>query len=491
MDPNSVMDGTYDNDLSGNGFEPDSYSTGAAKIWDHELSRPFAKPTEQHIGQRPGQDFGGGMGDVSIGFAANMYNAQSMDQGQIDGLPETSDREPIQSPFVHNYNQAQLRQMGNFGAAIQSPISYSGSPLAAGGYDLDSRAQLSQSMQAKASATCSPLTAKASPLTTKDSGAFGAQPIQTSGLNKSPGQQWVQTPNSLTSISGSGFPSPIQAGLHHNVISDVIMQKGGASMPDKLGGATAVNTMSSQEIKRKRRRESHNLVERRRRDNINERIHDLGKLVPPHRLEDEKVRKMINNGTPLSPTLARMSGPSQATSSLAGPGARRATSGGGGNITTGLPMEDKDKGPNKGNILNSAVSWTRDLMWMVKRKIDQQEELMNIMAEHGINFPIEFTDDEKRMQSELIDAFERYHDKSLMYSRTAGSGLWVPHHTDIRGEPLNGSGDPARPEAGVSVSPDNSGDAAYEFLNDPDDDGSGPGSLSLKEDDEYVMDLTQ
>jgi Helix-loop-helix DNA-binding domain len=32
--------------------------------------------------------------------------------------------------------------------------------------------------------------------------------------------------------------------------------------------------------KRRRRRESHNLVERRRRDNINDRIQELGLLLP-------------------------------------------------------------------------------------------------------------------------------------------------------------------------------------------------------------------
>ncbi len=152
-------------------------------------------------------------------------------------------------------------------------------------------------------------------------------------------------------------------------------------MPAKLGGGSGA--LSSQEAKRKRRRESCNLVERRRRDNINERIQDLSKLVPAHRLEDEKIRKAIQNGTPLSPTLAGISSPSQATSGLAGPGARRATSGTAGNITTGLPLDEKDKGPNKGDILNGAVSWTRDLMWMLNMKIQQQEELINYIAELG------------------------------------------------------------------------------------------------------------
>src|SRR5690349_9841036 len=80
-----------------------------------------------------------------------------------------------------------------------------------------------------------------------------------------------------------------------------------SSMPPRLGVPQAAPATSSQEAKRKRRRESHNLVERRRRDNINERIQDLSKLVPAHRLEDDKIRKAINSGTPLSPGLSGIS----------------------------------------------------------------------------------------------------------------------------------------------------------------------------------------
>ncbi|EEY19013.1 conserved hypothetical protein [Verticillium alfalfae VaMs.102] len=243
-------------------------------------------------------------------------------------------------------------------------------------------------------------------------------------------------------------------------------------------------------MKRKRRRESHNLVERRRRDNINERIQDLSRLVPSHRLEDEKIRKMIQNGTPLSPTLSGISSPSQATSGLAGPGARRATGGAAGNITTGLPLEDKDKGPNKGDILNGAVSWSRDLMWMLHLKLQQQEELMNIIAELGGHFPFELTDDEKRMQTELMEAISK--NDALGYSRTAGSGLRVPNHTDLRGEPLNGSGNPSDGLGGSPLDNDDgtvTGDltGANEFWNDPDDDVS----LNFKGDDDFGMDLTQ
>jgi hypothetical protein len=288
------------------------------------------------------------------------------------------------------------------------------------------------------------------------------------------------------------------ANLRSAQINDLLM-KGGTSMPAKLG--TPATAVSSQEAKRRRRRESHNLVERRRRDNINERIQDLSKLVPAHRLEDEKIRKAIQNGTPLSPTLQAISNPSQATSSLAGPGARRATSGTAGNITTGLPLDEKDKGPNKGDILNGAVSWTRDLMWMLHLKIQQQEELINCIADLGGRVPFEFSDDERRMQTELLEALakneEGHNVSTFSYSRTAGSGLRVPHHTDYKGEPLNGSSsghDVVQHHVSISPDDDGAGGVGNDLLDsgdflDYDDDGSG--DMNFKEEDEYGMDLTQ
>ncbi|KAL0075426.1 Myc-type, basic helix-loop-helix domain-containing protein [Phycomyces blakesleeanus] len=46
--------------------------------------------------------------------------------------------------------------------------------------------------------------------------------------------------------------------------------------------------------KRRRRRESHNAVERRRRDNINDRIQELGTLLPD--LEEDGINR-LNKGT--------------------------------------------------------------------------------------------------------------------------------------------------------------------------------------------------
>lgn len=330
-----------------------------------------------------------------------------------------------------------------------------------------------------------------------DSPGFGTQPIRTPSHahrhQKTLSGQW-DTPNSLTSFPGSADFSPL-SGVHPNPqISDILKS---GSMPAKLsnGSNAPQQTMQSQEMKRRRRRESHNLVERRRRDNINERIQELSHLVPMHRLEDEKVRKALQNNSPLSPTLAGLSAPGMsppqaATSGLAGPGARRATAG---NITTGIPIEEKDKGPNKGDILNGAVSWTRDLMWMLHTKLQQQEELANILAEKGLPFPFEETEDERRMHTELMDAMFKNDGSKFHYSRAPGSGLRVPKHTDVKGDPLRDSN-----QLDNSLSPENhsTGDGGQagmgaQYWSGNNSGGSGAGSVSFKEEDEYGMDLTQ
>ncbi|KAI1443956.1 hypothetical protein F5Y02DRAFT_187950 [Annulohypoxylon stygium] len=519
VDPNDLaMSGTYAPSYSNN-FNGNNNSSNFFN--DDELLDTLGSPTDPMSNQpgmhNQGQDFGG-MNEMNMGFSQGMYGHQGshnlqMDQSHMNGYSNTPDGDPIQSPFVHSFNQAQFHQMQQqhqqpFGNSLQSPISYSGSPLTGSDMNNDgndpnylnakSRPQLSHTMQRKASNTRSPLTPKTAAamsnltVSSREQPGFGAQPIRTTNGHheKSPSAQWMHTPNSMSSFPGSGFSSPMQHGMQNPQITDVLL-KGGTSMPAKLN--TPPNAVSSQEMKRKRRRESHNLVERRRRDNINERIQDLSKLVPTHRLEDEKIRKLIQNGTPLSPSLTGISHPTQATSGLAGPGAKRAT--GVGNITTGLPLEEKDKGPNKGDILNGAVSWTRDLMWMLHLKLQQHEELLNTIVELGGSVPLETTEDEKRMQTELMEAMTKNGPHTFSYSRFAGSGLRVPQHTDYRGDSVNGS-DSAL--AGTSVSPDGQdtvdlagdmGDAG-QFWNDPDDDGSGPASINFKEEDEFGMDLS-
>ena len=72
-----------------------------------------------------------------------------------------------------------------------------------------------------------------------------------------------------------------------------------------------------------------------------------------------------------------------------GRGGRRAT--GAGSISIGIPPEEKDKGPNKGDILNGAVSWTRDLMWALHSKYQQEAELAEYITNLGGTFPFEHT----------------------------------------------------------------------------------------------------
>jgi hypothetical protein len=481
LDPTDLsMGGTYNGSFqnynNANQSHGSGFSSGSALLGDDELFDTLESPAEQQGGmQANGQGFGG-MNDMSS-YAPGIYAGQQslqMDQQHMNGgFSHTPEGEPMQSPFTQTYRTMQHPQFGS----MQSPGSYSGSPLATA----EARSRMSQTMQRKVSSTRSPLNTKSALMTGMPIGS--SESYGQSIRNGSEEKQWIQTPNSLSSFPPSGFSSPMgpMPGAHINEM----MLKAGTSMPAKLGTPPMT---SSQEAKRKRRRESHNLVERRRRDNINERIQDLSKLVPLHRLEDEKVKKLIASGTPLSPTLTGIASPGQATSSLAGPGARRAASGATGSITTGLPVEDKDKGPNKGDILNGAVSWTRDLMWLLDLHIARQEELIEHFTERGEALPFTITDDEQRMTSELINAMREEQGngkRHMSYTRTAGSGLRVPDYTDYKGDALNGAGH-------VSTSPDDGSGVMVvnEFVDQNQlwDDDDGSGDLDLKEEDEF-MDL--
>ncbi|CAL3963839.1 hypothetical protein PZA11_001339 [Diplocarpon coronariae] len=513
----SAYQNNYNNQASNHNA---SFSKGISTFGDDELLDSLGS-NELHSNQQGmqgnGQDFG-----MEFDFSNNAIYAGhngtpglSVDPNHINGYSNTPDGDPIQSPFVSNFNHAQFRHMQSQNTFV-NPLhsgSYAGSPVAGsdlhngmadtGGFPKQQRPRLNASLGRKNSAR-SPLTPKTTSnmaslhIGSAENANFTTQPIRTHSAHrhqKTLSDQWNQTSTSLTSFQGSDF-SPIHTNHPATQISDILK---GASMPTKLNNGHSVGSapaLQSQEMKRRRRRESHNLVERRRRDNINERIQELSHLVPMHRLEDEKVRKALQNNSPLSPTLAGLSvpptgmSPPQATSGLAGPGARRATAG---NITTGIPVEEKDKGPNKGDILNGAVSWTRDLMWMLHTKIQQQDELANYINELGGTFPFSQSEDEKRMQTELMDAMMKNDGSNFEYSRAPGTGLRVPKHTDVRGEVLGSlTGQPDN-----SLSPDH-GDAgqagmggAGQYWSGHNSGGSGPGSISFKEEDEYGMDLTQ
>jgi hypothetical protein len=395
-----------------------SYVQGGAGIADDELADSLG-------------NFDHPQGFEGFGHQENFFNTNT---GHLSGnhsslnqmYSNTPDDIPIQSPFVNphgfDFNQYQSTpQRVAFPASmptgsmrrIPAPMSRNGS---------EHRSPMSPKTPAMGNLH----------LGTPDSGNFASQPIMTSTLHRhkpSVSSQWDGTPGSAHSWIDSPTQSPHTAAMHHQQISEVIHSGKHASLPNK------VDIVQNQDAKKRRRRESHNLVERRRRDNINERIHDLSRLVPQHRLEDEKIRKHINNNGPLSPTItaAGMS-PPQATSLLAGGTGRRAA----GNITQGLPIEDKDKGPNKGDILNGAVSWTRDLMWFLDKTIQQNEEMASRLRQAtGEEWHVEQTEDERRMRTELVDAIEKNGFGSFKYSRGPGSGLRVPKHTNLAGDSLH------------------------------------------------------
>lgn len=415
VNPSDLTMGNMNNNMNnsfGNGNMSSSFLVGKSGIPDDEL-------LELGFNDEHGQ---------------MQQNQAMMQQAQQHGMPvnqqqrmqqmysNTPDGAPIMSPFQNaGFDYSQFQPSG-------SMVQQNGS------FRNKMPAQMSRHPSDR-----SPMTPKINGLHlgTPDSGQYLSQQQH----NRAQSQQWNGTPGSGSWVE-SPVPSPHQGSnsVHHQGISEILTSGKHASLPTKVeGGGMPPANYQTQEAKRRRRRESHNLVERRRRDNINERIQDLSKLVPQHRLEDEKIRKHINANGPLSPGLAASGiSPPQATSLLAGGSGRRAAAG---SITQGLPPDEKEKGPNKGDILNSSVSWTRDLMWLLYEKMEQEKQLKDSLAALGQPWPFSIGEDERRMISELTEAMQRNGVANFTYSRYSGSGLRVPKHTNYAGEPLQGAAD--------------------------------------------------
>jgi len=407
---------------------------------------------QQNQQQQQNNFFNGGNTSQSMPM-----NMQQQNMNNI--YSHTPEGAPIQSPFNNhdgfNYN--------HFRPASSAQTQSLNLATSGGGFAGNMmRAHQIQNMERKISESRSP----ASPHTPGLNGLHLGDPEypimmqhrQSGAMN----QAWDSTPSGQSWGEQSPFASsPNNPHMQHAQISEVLGHNHGkiaSSLPTKMESGMPVPTGHTQEAKKRRRRESHNLVERRRRDNINERIHDLGLLVPSHRLEDDKVRKHLQTNSPLSPSIVatNMSPPRAATSLLAGAGQRRASGG----ITQGLPVEEKDKGPNKGDILNSSVSYARDVMWFMKMKLEQEEQLEKMFSNMGIPWPFEKSHDEIRMRSEINETIERNlsDDNIHGYSRGHGSGLRVPGFTNLAGEPV-GEG-----ETGQAASPNfNHGGQSWQY----------------------------
>lgn len=527
----STQGGTFTSSYSNFGpQQPLSFNLGSSGIPDDELLA-LGNLDETH-GQRGQDDFFAQSHNVHDGQGLQQqhhhHQGSSHHPPQLVMSPQgpvgqvyspSSDGAPGHSPFSpHPPQYEQFRQLPSnqqhYGASMKSPSAYRPSPRVlppgshTGSFDAHhmhatARARAQYELERKGSQSRSPLTPKTPgvglgglTLGTPESGSFPSRSIHAPHLaqhrhHRNLSNQWEGNSDSIQSYVDSPLSSPGQT-PHHLQISDVLQSGKPASLPAKVengGQAGQAPAFRSQEDKRRKRRESHNLVERRRRDNINERIQELSHLVPQHRLEDEKVRKHLMNNSPLSPGLGSSGiSPPQATSLLAGGSGRRAAGG----ITTGIPVEDKDKGPNKGDILNGSVSWTRDLMWALHVKIQQESELADYIASLGGTFPFEPTEEEKRMRTELLDAMERNDASSFSYSRAPGSGLRVPKHTNIAGERLNQSTMSPQSLSPVNLSGGSRNSSVGHGQGQYSSGGSNGnrGNMDFKEEDEYGMDMT-
>lgn len=417
-----------------------SFNMGNSGIADDELLDGINMDDAQHNPNFPqGQYNNGNMNQhyLNQGSVPMSMNQQHINTNNL--YSSTPEGAPIQSPYLNEFNYSQFR-----------PHQFSVPTTGAYANGLNAP-QMHHQMERKISDSRSPATPNTPGIATLHLGeseypasSMGQQPRAIMGHRHSSSMNnWenVSNPHSWQDVSPFGSPSnPMMPHQQHPQITEVLKSSSGgntkiaSSLPAKMENPPAFQT---QEAKRKRRRESHNLVERRRRDNINERIQDLASLVPQHRLEDERVRKHLQTNAPLSPSIAASGmSPPQATSLLAGGNGRRATTGSA--ATIGLPMDDKDKGPNKGDILNGSVAWTRDLLWFMKRIVDENDELKNALQARGQEWPSNLTEDERRMSSEVREIIQKNFQSGNLqgYSRGHGSGLRVPGFTTLAGEPL-------------------------------------------------------
>lgn len=427
--PNGNMNINPANLTNGNGnnnYMSSSFNLGNSGIADDEL-------LDLHIDQaqpQGGFDFNSGMNNN------NFMNQHQMSQQSTSMFSNAGDNGSMASPFSNDFNYSQFRPGSGqqFGAHSMPQQQAAFRPHM-------------QHVDRKVSDSRSPATPNTPSINHLQIEDYhpNMQPIQHRAHN-SLGNGWESTPSGHSWDQSSPFPSPASGQPVHAQISEVLKNnthhhKVASSLPTKMEPGTGPPFASTQEAKRRRRRESHNMVERRRRDNINERIHDLGTLVPQHRLEDEKVRKHLQTNAPLSPSIANaasMSPPNAAASLLGGSGRRT----GSGNITQGLPMEEKDKGPNKGDILNGSVAWTRDMMWYMHLKLQQEQETKELVSRLGGTWPFEVTEEEKRMRSEIMEVLHKHTNEGgysgfTGYSRAPGSGLRVPGYTNVAGDSTN------------------------------------------------------
>ncbi|BGP19539.1 hypothetical protein JCM10213_000139 [Rhodosporidiobolus nylandii] len=147
-------------------------------------------------------------------------------------------------------------------------------------------------------------------------------------------------------------------------------KKGLADVQEEEGDEKSLDPATE---KRRKRRESHNLVERRRRDNINDRINELASLIP------ESFFLGRDPDEPGSPSAATATGLGGLSLRSPKGGATIALVGSPGASAGGFREVDGGKGPagkpNKGVVLAKSVEYIRHLLSVVDLQSQAASEL--------------------------------------------------------------------------------------------------------------------
>jgi hypothetical protein len=124
--------------------------------------------------------------------------------------------------------------------------------------------------------------------------------------------------------------------------------------------------------KRKKRRESHNAVERRRRDNINERITELANLIPEILLDPATAA-------------AGGSGDRDEVSPTGIPGEPNMLAGIATFSAAQLAQQQASNRPNKGVILTKSVEYIRYLQQLVRVQAERNRDLEQRISQYEDN----------------------------------------------------------------------------------------------------------
>lgn len=412
INPQALSQPMSNGQAMSSGFVPSS-----SALTDDELLSSFNMNSEsqQQNGQMNHQQQNAMHQFNSMNGMHGNFQQRQPNGNQMNGYSSTPDGAPIQSPF----------DRGNFDFGQWQTVNQTGQPATpvSGGIGPNS-------LQDQGKPSMTPMTPHMNSLQLGSSpnSNFSGQTMSGRGMH---GRQtslngWDNSVGSGQSHLDSPLSSP-GAPMHHAQISEVL-KSGTPASPPTRGKAT-----TTAEMKKAKRRASHNEVERRRRNHINDRINELAELVPKHRLEDDAIRRSVMSNAAMPMPMGGHSISPPATSGLAGSHGRRAAS-----IShSTAPPDDKDKGPAKGDVLDGTVDWTRDLLWLVNSMLSRQNDM-----EHTINSlsgpPTRpYSEDEKRMLSEVQDAIQKNRIADRQYTRRHGTSLYVPKFTNHAGDPVD------------------------------------------------------